>query len=140
MLMVGIQAKGKVLFIEGVENGIGTHTEGVGTESQNSRKTAGAASDWFCRVVTLNSSAPWSISLHGLRAPEEENMSPVQQHNLHLTYREILAKSSATARSQAFAQLVAALPKEELEYLDGLVARDLCQALEQMGLQEPECI
>src|SRR5438270_1406049 len=30
MLMVGIQAKGKVLFIEGVENGIGTHAELVG--------------------------------------------------------------------------------------------------------------
>jgi hypothetical protein len=63
-------------------------------------------------------------------------MSPAQQHNLHLTYREILAKSSETARSQAFAQLVATLPEEDLAYLDSLVARDFCQALEAMGLQD----
>jgi hypothetical protein len=65
-------------------------------------------------------------------------MSPAQQHNLHLTYREILAKSSAKARSRAFAHLVTTLPEEELKYLDSLVARDLCQALEKMGLQEQE--
>ena len=65
-------------------------------------------------------------------------MSPVQQHNLHLTYREILAKPSTTARSQAFAHLVATLPDEQLAYLDDLVARDLCQALGRMGVEEYE--
>ena len=60
-------------------------------------------------------------------------MSPIHQHNLHLTYREILAKSSATARTQAFSQLVATLPEEDLQYIDSLVARDLCEALKKIG-------
>ena len=60
-------------------------------------------------------------------------MSPAHQHNLHLTYREILAKPSATARTQASSQLIATLPEEDLEYIDSLVARDLCEALEKSG-------
>jgi hypothetical protein len=62
-----------------------------------------------------------------------KNLSPAHQHNLHMTYREILASSSQTARSRAFSHLVATLPEEDLEYLDRLVARDLCQALEEIG-------
>jgi hypothetical protein len=60
-------------------------------------------------------------------------LSPAHQHNLHLTYREILAKSSATARTQAFSQLVATLSEEDLQYIDSLVARDLCEVLEKIG-------
>jgi hypothetical protein len=64
---------------------------------------------------------------------EGTNVSPAHQHNLHLTYSEILAKPSATARTQAFSQLIATLPEEDLEYIDSLVARDLCEALEKIG-------
>jgi hypothetical protein len=68
---------------------------------------------------------------------EGTNVSPVHQHNLHLTYREILAKSSATARTQAFSQLIATLPEEDLEYIDSLVARDLCEALKRVDSIPP---
>src|SRR5437660_206277 len=58
MLMVGIQAKGQVLLVEGVQNFV-THTEEVGARSQTSRRKA---RDGF-RVVSHQGSPStlWSL-------------------------------------------------------------------------------
>ena len=60
-------------------------------------------------------------------------MSPIRQHNLLLSYHEILAKPDEDSRLAAFSQLITGLPEEEMDYLDRLLTRDLRQAWEKRG-------
>jgi hypothetical protein len=56
-------------------------------------------------------------------------MSHARQHNLHMTYREILNKPGKTARRQAFADFLDDLSEEELGYIDSLLERDMVETL-----------
>jgi hypothetical protein len=56
-------------------------------------------------------------------------MSHTQQHNLHFTYREILNKPGQAARLEAFVRFLDDLLDEELDYIDGLLERDLGELL-----------